>query len=124
MRNLFTEMSLKNRKNRLIFLAVVIFLLSVGASIVIRKPSGKQLVEVASDGQVLYTIDLSRERDRDILVHYGEESNLIRIENGTIRVVEATCPDHTCMKMGPLQSDYLPIVCLPHRLTIRYVQED
>ena len=47
--------------------------------------------------------------------------NTIAVENGEVRVAAADCPDQTCVKMGALRSRALPIVCLPHHLTIRFV---
>ena len=42
------------------------------------------------------------------------------VENGKIGVCEATCPDHYCMKRGFCNSG-TEIVCLPNRLTIRFL---
>ena len=49
--------------------------------------------------------------------------NTIAVENGEVRVAAADCPDQTCVKMGALRSRALPIVCLPHHLTIRFVDD-
>lgn len=128
MQKLFIEKLTTDSKNRTggahkLFIAIAagIFVISLILSIWILLPSDKQLVEVVSDGQILYTFDLSREQDREITVFYGNGSNTIRIESGEIWVYEASCPDHTCMEMGKLYSESLPIVCLPNRLTIRFV---
>ena len=47
--------------------------------------------------------------------------NTIAVEGGEVCVSAADCPDQTCVQMGKLRSRALPIVCLPHRLTIRFV---
>lgn len=38
-------------------------------------------------------------------------------------MLEAECPDHTCINMGWLDSA-APIVCLPNRLVIRFAGAD
>ena len=38
-----------------------------------------------------------------------------------IRMLEAECPDNTCVHMGWLDST-VPIVCLPNRLVIQFVE--
>ncbi len=83
------------------------------------RPKG-ETVEIISDGRVLYTIDLSREPDRTIIVEYEDRKNVIVIEDGDIYMKEADCPDHTCIKTGRLSRSGVPIVCLPNHLIIRY----
>lgn len=79
-----------------------------------------QTVEIISDGKVIYTLDLSHERNREITVEFEGRQNIICIENGDIYMKEAECPDHTCMKTGRLSKAGVPIVCLPNHLIIRY----
>ena len=79
-------------------------------------------MEVVSDGEVLYSLDLSDTEDTELVVTYGGSSNIIRIENGEIWVREADCPDQTCVEMGKLYSESLPIVCLPNHLIIRFAE--
>lgn len=108
---------------RLLIIATgIIFIISLILSVWILWPSDKQLVEVVSDGEVLYTFDLSDVEDTKFIIEYGGSSNTIQIENGNIRVQEAECPDQTCVNMGNLRSESLPIVCLPNRLTIRFAE--
>lgn len=42
--------------------------------------------------------------------------NLILVQNGHVRVLEADCPDHTCVLQG--ERDWGEILCLPHELRI------
>ena len=45
--------------------------------------------------------------------------NIVQIENHKVRMLEADCPDHTCINMGWLDSS-MPIVCLPNHLVIQF----
>ena len=82
-------------------------------------------VEIVQDGTVLHTFDLNDTDDKEIRVASRDGGyNLIKIENGTIYISEADCPDQTCVKMGKLKSDYLPIVCLPHKLIVRFAEDE
>ena len=83
--------------------------------------SPSQTVEITSDGEVLYTIDLSHTTDRSIRIDQVGSYNIIEITDGKIHVSEAGCPDKTCVDMGFLRGG-APIVCLPNRLVIRSVQ--
>lgn len=109
-------------RNLLIGVVAGVFLVSLALSLWILRPSDKRTVSVVSDGEVLFTFDLSDVEDREIMIPYGDSSNTIRIENGEIWVQEAKCPDQTCVEMGRLHSESLPIVCLPNRLTIRFAE--
>lgn len=112
-----------NVKSKFILWSILlIFAVSVLMSFFVLRPSGKHLVEIVQEDTVLYTIDLDRAENQELIVCYGESSNTIRIENGEIWVAAAECPDHTCMKMGKLHSESLPIVCLPNRLIIRFAE--
>ena len=114
---------MKNRK--ILFTAAAIFLVSVCLSVFILMPSDKQIVEIVQDGTVLYTIDLNRAEDREIRIPSADGGyNLILIKDRTICISEADCPDQSCVKMGTLKFDYLPIVCLPHRLTVRFAEDE
>ncbi|MBR0277641.1 MAG: NusG domain II-containing protein [Clostridia bacterium] len=44
--------------------------------------------------------------------------NLIRAEYGKIAVIDSDCPDKICVNQGYICSGDLPIVCLPHRMSV------
>lgn len=105
---------------------IVIFIASAAAAIFIMRPrsSDEKYVEIVQDNVVLYRIDLSKEENRTFRVEYpGGGWNDITIENSQIFISDADCPDKTCIKTGKLRSDYTPIVCLPHRLVIRFSEQ-
>ena len=104
----------------LIIAAAVIFAVSAAASAYLLLRPAPCEVEIISGGTVLYTLDLSKEKDREITVEYEGRKNVIKIEGGDIYMLEAECPDHTCIKTGRLSTAGVPIVCLPNKLTIRY----
>ena len=88
-----------------------------------RKSSG--IAEVILDGTVVREIDLKAVKEPySFEVSSDKGSNVIRVEPGRICVTDADCKDHTCVKMGWLQDQATPIVCLPHKLVIRIVDAD
>lgn len=44
--------------------------------------------------------------------------NTIRAERGKIAVIDADCPDKLCVKQGYIDNGAVPVVCLPHKLSI------
>ena len=55
---------------------------------------------------------------RILLGEGGEFTNLLVIENGAARIVEANCPDQICVNHGAIRYEGESIVCLPHRLVV------
>lgn len=71
------------------------------------------------DGELYEKIDLDAVAvayDIEIETKFGY--NKIHVTNGAISVVESDCRDHICMEQGEIDSEAVPIVCLPHRLVI------
>ncbi len=114
------------KKDR-IWIGVFICLLVAGiaGSVFMYRKSDKKTVVIMQDKKELYRINLEDyTKPHEIEIKYGDGINRILIENGQIRVVYADCPDNTCVKMGNLSSDAMPIACLPHHLIIKYADDD
>ena len=80
-------------------------------------------VEVVQDGAVIYRFTQEElQEERHIRVPYGEHENVIATGGGTIRIESADCPDQICVHIGELKRDGAPIICLPHRLEIRWAK--
>lgn len=84
----------------------------------LTRSHGRQ-VEILQDGKILYTLDLAQAEDQTFTVTYEGRSNEIEIRDHQIRVKAADCPDQICVHMDWLEA--APIVCLPNRLSIQYV---
>ena len=105
----------------LIAVAAAIFAAGiVGCLLLLFAPSDHNKVLIRRDGEVLYSRDLSKEKNRTFVIPYGGSSNTIEIRDGRIRVLEAECPDKVCVRTGWLSSSAIPIVCLPNHLEISF----
>ena len=49
--------------------------------------------------------------------------NVVEILPGGVRMAEANCPDQWCVRKGVVPPGADSIVCLPHRLIVRWVAE-
>ncbi len=107
-----------------LIIAAVVFLVIISAisCIFIFRPSESTIVEIVENNKVTATLDLSEETDRTFIIKCEGGYNEIKIENGQICITDADCPDKTCVKTGYLRSESVPIVCLPHRLVIRFAE--
>ena len=81
--------------------------------------SSGSTVRIVRDGEVLYTLDLDKEPDREITVEYEGRKNVIDIKDGSIRMLSADCPDKCCIEQGAMNKERMfPIICLPNRIVI------
>ena len=105
-----------------IIIAVLLVTGIVGSIFVLTSPS-KTCVRVLSDGEVVYSADLSVAENTTFDVTYQGHVNTVEILDHQIRVQSADCPDQTCVNMGWLKSASMPIVCLPHKLVIEFTDD-
>lgn len=111
-------------KNRAFLILIIsIFLVGIIGSVLVWTAPTKDRVRVISDGKTVYTARLSTAEDTTFDVTYEGHVNTIEIREHRIRVVGADCPDQTCVHMGWLKSASMPIVCLPHKLTVEFTDD-
>ena len=98
----------------------LLVIVCVTASVVYNaKTKTYSVAEIVSDGEVIETVDLSKVTGTyEIEVNTESGYNKISVEPGRIAVIEADCPDKICVNQGYIEAGNLPIVCLPHKLTI------
>ena len=113
------------RQRILIAVAVVVFVAGIACCLLLLfAPPKQSKVLIKRDNEVLYSLDLSTEKNRTFVIPYGDSSNTIEIKDGRIRVKEAQCPDKTCVHTGWLSSSAMPIVCLPNHLVISFADSE
>ena len=116
-------------KKRVITVVAVIVLL-VGASVasIIYMKSGKndgKTAYIYRDNELLRTVSLDDVKNPyTFRIEYGDgEYNDILVENGKIKIADASCPDKLCVNMGYISEPLMPITCLPNHLVIRIVND-
>ena len=74
---------------------------------------------VSSHGKVIHRINLDEVSDPyEIRVESPEGVNILQVEPGRIRVIDADCPDKVCIHEGWISKKGRPIACVPHGLSI------
>ena len=108
----------------LIIICAAVFIAAAVSSVVMLNAPAGDIVKIKSNGELLYTIDLSNSPDRTIIVEYNGKENTLEIKDHKIRVLEADCPDKVCVNTGWLDSPAIPIICLPNKLIIEFENND
>lgn len=108
----------KNLKWGFVFFSLIIICLLV-------LPAGKYFKKSAHTANIIQNGEVIRTVNLDITEPYEFEvisedggHNTIRVENGRIGIINADCPDKICVKQGFIDNGALPIVCLPHKLSV------
>ena len=105
-----------------IFLLTLLVILGVTLSVWIYFPSspGNNILEVRLNGQVQMSLPLNENTEQKISGADGA-TNRFLIQDGSVKMTEASCHDHTCIDTGSIHNAGETIVCLPHRLVLAIV---
>ena len=113
-------MKFSNTKKRndiiLIICILLISLIFFAAYKLYFNKSGK-FVTVKIEGKVTayYPIDT----DKTVTIKgVNGGKNILKISEGTANMIEADCPDQTCVKKHSIKYEGETIVCLPHKVVI------
>lgn len=104
-------------KNDIILIAVAVILaLGAWCALIFTRAPGEEVV-VSIDGNEVLRLPL--DEDTQITLGEGEHTNTLVIENGSVRISEASCPDHVCVRKGAISYSGESIICLPNK-TMKY----
>jgi hypothetical protein len=78
---------------------------------------GALSVEIYEEGALTETLSLREDQDLRFESRWGY--NRVRVEGGSVRVLEADCASQTCVHSGAIKRAGDMIACLPHRLVIK-----
>ncbi len=108
------------------FAAVILICAVVWLVILSPGSSGDKTAVITSEGEIVEEIDLNgvSEPYEFTIENSSGGTNVVRVENGMIAVIDASCPDKVCMERGFIENGALPIVCLPNELSITISRAD
>lgn len=118
------EKKQKTLKRQDLILAAVLLVLAavLGGEYYFTHRTPAVRAEVTVDGEVVETLDLSK--DQEITIHgAGGGTNHLIIKDGEIWCSEASCPDLVCVHQGKQSLDGSLIVCLPNRMIVQIIGE-
>ena len=101
---------------------LILIVLCLGTWFYLRSRAADRTVAVIVwQGQTIRTVDLSTVTETETFT-VGEPGaqNTIQISPEGIGVIKADCPDQICVSQGIHAHGPEPIVCLPHKLSIRF----
>ncbi|EGL38943.1 hypothetical protein HMPREF9126_0248 [Parvimonas sp. oral taxon 110 str. F0139] len=101
-----------------IFTLIVVFCLSfiyISNSFI---TTGDKYISVQVNGEEIKQIIFSNEKKvYPIRTSFG--LNILEVDNESVRVIEASCPDKLDVKFGKINKVGQAIICMPNRLVIQ-----
>jgi hypothetical protein len=73
-------------------------------------------VNIYREGRLIARYPLSK--NRDVTIDGAIGKMVLRIENGSARVVSASCKEKICVSVGAIRRPSQEIVCVPNRVMI------
>lgn len=110
----------KGKNKNWILLFAAVFIICIGAFLLLMRGGSYGTVAVIRvDGEVYEKINLDTVTvayDIEIKTEYGY--NKLHIDRDGICVSESDCRDQICVRQGSISTEGVPIICMPHRVTI------
>lgn len=110
---------------------IVILILLVFSGVIFRwtrtsyDTGGKdKILQVTIDGKIFETLNLNQVGEKKIHIDNQFGHNVILIDHGKVTMVESSCKDKICMKMGTITQPGESIICLPHHLVLTIVSKN
>lgn len=89
---------------------------------IINQKSGTAVV-ITKDGVVYGTYPLSENQTIEIEDANHNVTNILKIEDGKAKMIEAHCPDQLCVHQKAVSIEKENIVCLPNRIVVTVTGE-
>lgn len=112
----------ENQEHKIIsradILLIVIVLLLAGTGRIIWKAMQKPgaYVDIMIDGTSVQTMDLGKDARYEVKQDAGV--NTVVVQDGSVTVQDADCPDKICEKHAAISQTGETIICLPHKLVV------
>ena len=103
------------KKDMILIAAVLAISLISFAAIKMTQKDGKEVI-VTVEGKEVYKTSIKKDQIYQIPEENG--TNVMQIKDGKVTMIEATCPDHYCMKQKAVDEHGGSIICLPNKVVI------
>ena len=108
------------KKKEIAFIVgILIFALALWAGMYLFRRGHYGTIRITVNGEEYGTYSLAE----DQVISIGK-TNVCEIKNGEVKMIEADCPDHLCIKQKAVGNAGGTIVCLPNKVVIEGEKAD
>lgn len=107
-----------------IIIVSVLLVVALGGYLCFNMNNNKnaRYVQIYRGDILMKTYLLSRDGQYELKT--GNDFNQLVIENGSVFIKEANCPDKLCVKQGTISKSGESIICLPHKIVVKISSEE
>ena len=104
------------KKDYIFLLAMVVLGFILWFALRTKGTDEEDIVRITVDGQVYgeYPLDKNQE------ISIGDTNNCV-IDNGSVYMKSADCPDQICVNTPPIHNQASSIICLPNRVVVEII---
>lgn len=119
------DKSKASTKKIAIILSLLILVIGLGAGLSLyimnKEATDGSYAYIYQNNELIKVVDLTNVKE-DYEFRIDSEDggyNIVKVTtDGSIGIIEASCPDHVCMNTGFIRNSLVPITCLPNELVI------
>ena len=101
------------------FLLILMIIVLAAVILLLTRSSGKEgaYVVVMVQNKEIARYSMTNNGVYDINAN-NDYTNKIEIKDGRVRMIEASCPNHLCIRQGWIRFEGQSIICLPNKVTV------
>lgn len=100
----------------ILIIGLFIFSLVLNYLLIPNTQNGKMAV-IRVNGKEIKRLELYREQRFEFLGTQGKF--IVLVKDNTVRMLDSTCPDKLCVRIGSINKPNQVIVCVPNRVVIK-----
>lgn len=104
------------------WMALFVYFLLLCAAAALLMPRGGEAVGIWQEGKLVYSIDPTQYGE--YILRYEAGETVISVGAEGVYVASADCKNQNCVRHGPLKRGGTPIVCLPERIVVRWMEDE
>ncbi len=104
------------KKKDFILIGVLLVIALIAWCDTVSSASDRASVTITIGGEIYGTYPL--DQSRTIEINDAKGYNKVVIENGSVHMADADCPDQYCVQHAAIHAGHETIICLPHELVV------
>ncbi len=111
------------KKGDIIIFIIIGLIIVLSTVFFFRRPGDATVLKIYRDGEEYATYSLSQSSEKKLSVPvkegYQAGYNTFQMKQGVVSIIDSSCPNKDCIRMGSISKAGDVLICLPHKLMLR-----